>query len=85
MALKGVSDIRIFWSQDQRITSQWGNFEPYKEVSNYPPVFKDITFLVDKSKFIVDPIDSEKNGHIELPKNSESNLFDIAGIVRDVS
>lgn len=85
MALKGVSDIRIFWSQDQRITSQWGNFEPYKEVSNYPPVFKDITFLVDKSKFIVDPIDSEKNGHIELTKNSESNLFDIAGIVRDVS
>ena len=59
MALKQIPDIRIFWSKDKRITKQWGSFDPYKEVSNYPPVFKDISMVVPKAKFDKD-IEEEK-------------------------
>jgi hypothetical protein len=45
MALKKIPDIRILWSEDKRITKQWGNLNPYKEVSNFPPVYKDISFF----------------------------------------
>lgn len=85
MAMKEIPDIRVFWSNDKRITKQWWNFEPYQEVSDYPPVFKDISFLVNKDKFIKDEKDSKKSWQIELTKESEANLFDIAWIVRDIS
>jgi phenylalanyl-tRNA synthetase beta subunit len=45
MAMKQVPDIRIFWSEDERVKKQWGNLTPYKEVSNFPPVYKDISFV----------------------------------------
>lgn len=85
MAMKKIPDIRIFWSQDPRITKQWGNFDAYKPVSDFPPVYKDISFLVGKDKFIVDAQDTAKNGHIELTKDSEADLFDVSGIARDAS
>ena len=83
MALKKVPDIRIFWSDDKRITSQWGNLNPYKEVSNFPPVFKDISFLTTKDKFVKNIDEMEKSGKIELVNEADS--FDLAGIARDVS
>ena len=61
MPLKKVPDIRIFWSQDPRITAQWGDFKPYKEVSNFPPVFKDISFIAPKLSFIQDDKEMEKS------------------------
>ncbi len=61
MPLKKVPDIRIFWSNDARITSQWGDFRPYKEVSNYPPVFKDISFVAPKVSFVRDDKEMEKS------------------------
>lgn len=61
MPLKKVPDIRIFWSQDSRITSQWGDFRPYRAVSNYPPVFKDISFIVPKGSFVMDEKEMEKS------------------------
>ena len=85
MPLKKVPDIRIFWSEDPRITSQWGNFEPYKAVSNFPPVFKDISFLAKKSLFVRDMKEMEKSGELELTKDTESNFFAITGAIRDVS
>ena len=85
MAMKEIPDIRIFWSNDPRITKQWWNFEPYKEVSYYPPVYKDISFLVDKNKFIIDEIDTKKNWKLELTKESEADLFEISWIARDCS
>ena len=83
MALKKVSDIRILWSSDKRITAQWWNLNPYKEVSNLPPVYKDISFIVPKTKFVKDEKESEKSGDIELI--NEADAFDIAGIARDIS
>ena len=83
MALKKVPDIRIFWSKDKRIISQWWNLNPYKEVSNFPPVYKDISFLASKNKFMKNTEEMKKSWKIELINEADS--FDLAGIARDVS
>jgi len=83
MALKNIPDIRLFWSEDDRVKKQWWNFEPFKEVSNFPPVYKDISFLVPIEKFQKDENESKKSGEFEL--KNEADLFDIAWIVRDVA
>ena len=83
MALKQIPDIRLFWSDDERVKKQWWNFEPFKEVSNFPPVYKDISFLVPKNKFIKDEEESKKSWDFELI--NEADLFDIAWIARDVA
>nr|MDD3720753.1 hypothetical protein [Candidatus Gracilibacteria bacterium] len=85
MAFKNVPDIRIFWSNDKRITSQWGNFEAYKEVSNFPPVFKDISFIIPKDSFVRDYEEEKKSGELELLKESESDLFSLSAIIRDIA
>ena len=82
MALKQIPDIRIFWSEDKRILSQWGNLEPYKNISNFPPIYKDISFFTTKERFLQDEPESKKSGKIELINESDS--FDIAGIAREV-
>lgn len=83
MALKKIPDIRLFWSEDERVTKQWWNYEDYKEVSNLPPVYKDISFIVPKDKFQRDDFESDKSWELEL--ENEADLFDIAWIVRDVA
>ena len=85
MGIKKIPDIRILWSDDPRITAQWGNLDTYKEVSNFPPVFKDISFFTEKTKFILDEEASKKEWGIELTKESEADLFEISGIIRDIS
>ncbi len=85
MPLKKVPDVRIFWSQDPRITAQWWDFKPYKEVSNYPPVFKDISFIVPKLSFVMDQKEMEKSWELELTRETESNFFAITSAIRDVS
>ncbi len=45
-----IPDIRIFWSNDQRVKDQLKNLEnKYKEVSKYPAVERDISFIIDKN------------------------------------
>lgn len=52
MIKMGIPDIRILWSTDQRIVSQFKDINSkYKEVSKYPPITRDISFIVDK-KFV---------------------------------
>lgn len=84
MALKQVPDIRIFWSNDERIKKQWWNLNPYKEVSNYPPVYKDISFIVPKKSYIRDLEEEKKSWEFELTKDTESDLFSLSWIIRDV-
>ena len=83
MLLKKIPDIRIFWSEDERILKQWGDFEAYRAVSKLPPVFKDISFLVGKQLFIRDKQESQKKWEIEIVNEEDS--FEIAGIVRDIA
>lgn len=43
-----LPDIRLLWSSDERIKKQLVLGNPYKEVSKFPPVVRDISFIVDK-------------------------------------
>ena len=83
MLLKDIPDIRIFWSEDERVLKQWWDFEPYKAVSSLPPVYKDISCIVDKTLFQKDEKESQKKWAIELINEADS--FEIAGIVRDIA
>ncbi len=82
MTLKQIPDIRLFWSTDERVIKQWWNFEAYKEISNFPPVYKDISILVPKEKFKKDESESKKSWDLEL--KNEADLFEIAWITRDI-
>ena len=49
MIKMGIQDIRILWSDDPRITSQFKDINSqYKEVSKYPATYRDISFIIDK-------------------------------------
>lgn len=42
-----LPDIRLLWSQDERVKKQLKLGAVYQEVSKYPPVPRDISFIVD--------------------------------------
>lgn len=44
-----VPDIRLFWSEDERVKKQLKLGNKYVEVSKYPKAERDISFVVDKS------------------------------------
>lgn len=45
-----IPDIRILWSDDPRITSQFKDINSkYKEVSKYPASLRDISFIIDNN------------------------------------
>lgn len=44
-----LPDIRLLWSEDERVKSQMKLGTTYKEVSKFPPVVRDISFIVPKS------------------------------------
>lgn len=49
MAKMNINDIRVFWSTDPRITSQFKDINSqYQEVSKYPMTYRDISFVVKK-------------------------------------
>ncbi len=41
-----LPDIRLLWSQDERVRRQLKLGQKYKEVSKYPPIRRDISFVV---------------------------------------
>ena len=43
-----LPDIRLLWSQDERVKKQLKLGRQFKEVSKYPPVVRDISFIVGK-------------------------------------
>ncbi len=50
MIKMGIPDIRILWSDDPRVTSQFKNINSkYREVSKYPSISRDISFIIDKN------------------------------------
>jgi phenylalanyl-tRNA synthetase alpha chain len=52
MVLFKIPDIRLFWSNDERFTSQFkdGEITQFKEFSKYPASFKDVSFWLDPNK-----------------------------------
>ncbi len=49
MIKMNISDIRVFWSDDPRITSQFKDINSqYKDVSKYPMTYRDISFIINK-------------------------------------
>ena len=65
----GIPDIRILWSNDERITSQLKNFDnKYKEVSKYPETSRDISFIIDKNINL--------NNYYEIVRDFAENLIE---------
>jgi phenylalanyl-tRNA synthetase alpha chain len=42
-----LPDIRLLWSDDERVKKQLVLGQPFKEVSKFPPVVRDISFIVN--------------------------------------
>ncbi|MDP3990802.1 MAG: hypothetical protein Q8P63_00645 [Candidatus Nealsonbacteria bacterium] len=69
MIKMGIPDIRIFWSNDPRITSQFKNINSkYKAVSKYPEISRDISFVIDKNMNL--------NNYYEIVRDFAQNLIE---------
>jgi phenylalanyl-tRNA synthetase alpha chain len=69
MVKMAIPDIRILWSDDPRITSQFKDINSkYKEVSKYPPIVRDISFIVDKSVSL--------NNYFEIARDCAGSLIE---------
>jgi len=65
----GIPDIRVFWSEDPRITGQFKDINSkYKEVSKYPSTYRDISFIIDKSVNL--------NNYYEIVRDFAENLIE---------
>jgi len=74
MPKMGIPDIRILWSDDQRITSQFKDINSkYKEVSKYPETSRDISFIIDKNINL--------NNYYEIVRDFADNLIEEVKLV----
>lgn len=74
MVKMGIPDIRILWSNDPRITSQFKDINSkYKEVSKYPETSRDISFIIDKSVNL--------NNYYEIVRDFAENLIEEVKLV----
>ena len=69
MVKMGIPDIRIMWSNDKRITSQFKDISSkFKEVSKYPETSRDISFIIDKGINL--------NNYYEIVRDFAENLIE---------
>ena len=69
MIKMGIPDIRVLWSDDPRITSQFKDISSkYKEVSKYPEISRDISFVIDKNINL--------NNYYEIVRDFAENLIE---------
>jgi phenylalanyl-tRNA synthetase alpha chain len=74
MIKMGIPDIRILWSDDPRITSQFKDINSkYKEVSKYPETSRDISFIIDKNINL--------NNYYEIVRDFAENLIEEVKLV----
>ncbi len=63
-----LPDIRLLWSHDPRVTKQLKLGQKFVEVSKYPPIVRDISFIVDKS--------FEPNNYFDLIRDIGGDLVE---------
>jgi phenylalanyl-tRNA synthetase alpha chain len=64
-----IPDIRILWSTDERITSQFKDINSkFKEVSKFPATIRDISFIINK--------DVSLNNYYEIVRDYAENLIE---------
>jgi len=64
-----IPDIRILWSNDERITRQFTDINSkFKEVSKFPATTRDISFIIDK--------DISLNNYYEIVRDYADNLIE---------
>jgi len=69
MVKMGIPDIRIMWSEDPRITSQFKNINSkFKEVSKYPEITRDISFIISKNINL--------NNYFEIVRDYAENIIE---------
>ncbi|MBD3282633.1 MAG: hypothetical protein GF387_03465 [Candidatus Portnoybacteria bacterium] len=69
MIKMNVPDIRVFWSNDERITRQFKDINSkYEEVSKFPMTSRDISFIVDQ--------DTELNSYYEIVRDYGKDLVE---------
>jgi len=68
MASMSLPDMRLFWSQDERVKRQLKLGNKYVSVSKYPPITRDISFIVTK--------DFTPNNYYDLIRDLGGNLIE---------
>lgn len=69
-----IPDIRILWSDDPRITSQFKDINSkFTEVSKYPETSRDISFVIDKNINL--------NNYYEIVRDYAENLIEEVKLV----
>jgi len=63
-----LPDIRLLWSDDERVKKQLHMGQKFVEVSKYPPITRDISFVVDKS--------FAPNNYFDLVRDVAGNLVE---------
>jgi phenylalanyl-tRNA synthetase alpha chain len=63
-----LPDIRLLWSQDERVKKQLKLGQKFKDVSKYPPITRDISFVVGK--------DFVPNDYFDLIRDLGGNLVE---------
>lgn len=63
-----LPDIRLLWSEDPRVKAQLKLGTTYKEVSKFPPVVRDISFIVPKT-FVL-------NNYFDLVREMGGNMVE---------
>jgi len=64
-----IPDIRILWSDDPRIIRQFKNIDSkFKAVSKFPPISRDISFIIDKAINL--------NNYYEIVRDFAENLIE---------
>ena len=69
MIKNGINDIRVFWSNDERIAGQFKDINSqYKEVSKFPMTYRDISFIINK--------DTSLNNYYEIVRDCAGDLVE---------
>lgn len=68
-----LPDIRLLWSTDPRVTKQLKLGQKFVEVSKYPPILRDISFIVDKT--------FEPNNYFDLIRDIGGSLVEEVALI----